>query len=162
MNEPAQSRPSDQANVIMLPPLIFLIPLGTGALLHYLVLELSLLSNHALGHIIGWPLVAIGIGLMLIAVYNLRSSGEDVDVRSPTHAIVERGLYKYSRNPIYLGFIIIYLGLALVLNTWWLLIFLPIAVAVTHYGVILHEEKYLTAKLGQPYQAYLAKVRRWL
>lgn len=162
MNEQNNPQPNDHANVIIQPPFIFLIPLAAGTLLHYLLLKLQLLSNPALGQIIGLPLVVVGIGLMFIAIKTLASSGEDKNVRTPTNAIVQTGPYKFSRNPIYLSFIITYLGLTLIINTWWLLIFLPIAIIVTHYGVILPEEKYLKIKLGPQYQAYLAKVKRWL
>jgi protein-S-isoprenylcysteine O-methyltransferase Ste14 len=162
MNNQPQSMPGDKANVIMLPPFIILIPLVVGVLLHYLVLKLQMINTHSLGHMIGWPLVVLGVLLMFWSVKTMRGSGEDEDVRTPTHSIVKSGPYKYTRNPIYLSFVITYLGLTLIINTWWLLIFLPIAVLVIHFGVILREEKYLKVKLGDQYQAYLEKVTRWL
>jgi protein-S-isoprenylcysteine O-methyltransferase Ste14 len=80
----------------------------------------------------------------------------------PTTTIVEKGPYRFTRNPMYLAMSCAYLGLALVLNNLWALVLLPFVVLVVDRFVIRREESYLTAKFGDPYREYCARVRRWL
>ena len=80
----------------------------------------------------------------------------------PSTTVVTTGLYRLSRNPIYLGLAALYLGLAFAANSGWAVILLLPILAVMRYGVIAREERYLEAKFGDDYRAYKARVRRWL
>ena len=67
-----------------------------------------------------------------------------------------------TRNPMYLGLMLGYVGITLIASLdWGLLTLIPLALTL-HYGVVLREERYLTAKFGKPYTDYLARTRRWL
>ena len=66
------------------------------------------------------------------------------------------------RNPIYVGFLLIVLGVAFAVNSWWLVLALPVLLATLHFGVVKREERYLSAKFGPSYDVYRARVRRWL
>ena len=70
------------------------------------------------------------------------------------------GPYRFTRNPMYLGLVFILAGLVLLANALWPLILLP--VVIVRRAVIDREERYLTAKFGEEYLRYLARVRRWL
>ena len=72
------------------------------------------------------------------------------------------GLYSYSRNPLYVSLTFAYLSIALATNSGWSLLLVVPALAVMRYGVIAREERYLTAKFGEPYTQYKASVRRWI
>ncbi|MFM0854367.1 methyltransferase family protein, partial [Escherichia coli] len=72
------------------------------------------------------------------------------------------GPYRFSRNPIYLGFAITYVGLAVAMDSWVALLLLLPCLAVVDRFVIAREERYLSAKFGAPYDAYRQRVRRWL
>jgi len=87
-------------------------------------------------------------------------AGVDPNAYTPTGHIVSAGPYAFSRNPIYVSFNLVYVGIALIVNTVWLIIFLPIAIAMLHYGVIAREESYLERVLGDEYLRYKARVRR--
>jgi len=87
-------------------------------------------------------------------------AARDVDVTSPTK-VVTSGPYALSRNPMYLGWTVAYLGIALVARSRWLLILLPALLAYTH-GTVLHEERRLETRLGRDYTQYRARVRRYL
>jgi protein-S-isoprenylcysteine O-methyltransferase Ste14 len=76
--------------------------------------------------------------------------------------MVESGLYRYSRNPIYLGLSVVHLGVAVADNNAWLPILLVPVLVVLRYGVIAREEAYMERRFGQQYVAYKARVRRWL
>ena len=89
-------------------------------------------------------------------------AGEDVRVEKPTNAIVSHGPFAYSRNPIYVAMVFGFVGICLVLNTYWPLIFLPVVLLIMHYGVIKREERYLERLFGEEYLHYQSSVRRWL
>lgn len=79
-----------------------------------------------------------------------------------TRTILDQGPFRVSRNPLYLGLIALDVGLALLWPSFWALVFTPIGVFLLWWGAILPEERYLSAKFGAEYDAYRARVRRWL
>jgi protein-S-isoprenylcysteine O-methyltransferase Ste14 len=80
----------------------------------------------------------------------------------PTDALVEEGPFRVSRNPLYVGLLAFYLGLALLAPTVWGLVLFPAAVVLILWGAILPEERYLRERIGAPYDDYARRVRRWL
>lgn len=111
----------------------------------------------------GLCIVATGIAIGLTSVYSFRRAGTTIlPAGRPTTAIVERGPYRFTRNPMYLAMSCAYIGLSLLLNNLWAVLLLPIVLGVVDLFVIRREERYLAAKFGQPYREYCARVRRWL
>jgi len=111
---------------------------------------------------IGWLAVAAGLALLLWAVLTLWRFRTTVNpYRAATHLCVS-GPFRFSRNPIYVGDWLIYLGLMLILHTAWPILFAPVVWLIIRHGVIRHEEAHLTARFGAEYVDYLNKVRRWL
>ena len=104
----------------------------------------------------------IAVVLFLSAVRTLRTAGTPVPGDRPTTAIVRAGPYRFSRNPIYLAFSLLQLGIAGWVNSLWLLITLVPAVALMSLVVIPREERYLARRFPSEYPAYRAAVRRWL
>lgn len=80
----------------------------------------------------------------------------------PASALVTRGPYRFSRNPMYTGLSVVFVGLALVGNTVWLVAVLPLVWFLLTRFVIGHEEAYLERKFGEAYRAFKARTRRWL
>ena len=80
----------------------------------------------------------------------------------PTTAIVETGPYRFTRNPMYVGLTLLYLGLTLWVGSLWPLLLLPVALFALQRFVIAREERYLEAKFGDQYLRYKARVRRWI
>jgi protein-S-isoprenylcysteine O-methyltransferase Ste14 len=111
---------------------------------------------------VGVPLVVVAIALFSYSVAKFRAAGTPVPARKPTTVIVRTGPYRFSRNPIYLAFSLFQLGIAVWVNSVWLLATVVGAVALIHYVVIPREEKYLERKFGAQYLDYKASVRRWL
>ena len=72
------------------------------------------------------------------------------------------GVYRFTRNPMYLGMALVHGGVALWLLDGWLLVTLPLAMAVVHRIAIQPEEIYLEQKFGEAYASYRRRVRRWL
>jgi protein-S-isoprenylcysteine O-methyltransferase Ste14 len=79
-----------------------------------------------------------------------------------TYALIEEGPYRLSRNPLYVGMLALYLGLALLAPTLWGLVLFPVAVLLVLWGAIRPEERFLREQFGAPYDAYTRRVRRWL
>jgi protein-S-isoprenylcysteine O-methyltransferase Ste14 len=110
----------------------------------------------------GVSLVAAALALFFYSVAKFRAAGTPVPARKPTTVIVLTGPYGFSRNPIYLAFSVFQLGIAIWVNSVWLLVTLFGAVALMHYVVIPREEQYLERKFGRQYMDYKASVRRWV
>ncbi len=79
-----------------------------------------------------------------------------------TRVILDRGPFRVSRNPLYLGLIALDVACALLWPSFWALALVPVGVVILWWGAILPEERFLEAKFGAEYDAYRGRVRRWL
>jgi protein-S-isoprenylcysteine O-methyltransferase Ste14 len=79
-----------------------------------------------------------------------------------TEALIKEGPFRLSRNPLYVGLLALYLGLALLAPTVWGLVLFPVAALLLLWGAIRPEERYLHERLGATYDQYARRVRRWL
>lgn len=102
------------------------------------------------------------MALFSVSVRKFRAAGTPVPGNKPTTAIVRSGPYRFSRNPIYLAFSLLQLGIAIWVNGLWLVATLIAAIAIMSYVVIPREERYLDKKFGAEYLDYKNSVRRWL
>jgi protein-S-isoprenylcysteine O-methyltransferase Ste14 len=160
-NRGSPSAAQDVANLgLVRPPLVYLISLVSGAVIQ-LATPLPLLPA-TLAVLVGAPLIVVAIALFLYSAATFRTAGTPVPARKPTTVIVRTGPYRLSRNPIYLAFSLLQLGIAIWVNSVWLLTTLVGAVALMHCVVIPREEHYLERKFGAQYIDYKASVRRWL
>jgi protein-S-isoprenylcysteine O-methyltransferase Ste14 len=153
------SESRDTAGVIAPPPLIYAVPLALGLVVHY-VSPLHVLSAQA-ARVIGPVVVVLGsIGLPALIAFH--RAGTSAKPWRPATALVLTGPYRFTRNPMYLGFTLLYLGITLWVNSVWPLLILPVVVVVMDRGVIAREEAYLEARFGEEYRRYKARVRRWV
>lgn len=150
----------DTAQVLVLPPLVYGGAFVIGLLLH-LVFPLHILPT-TLARGIGVVCVLVSLPLALATLRALSHAHTPVDPMKPTTALVTEGPFRYSRNPIYVVLTLLYLGVAFLVNAWWILVLVVPALVVIRYGVIAREEAYLTRKFGDAYRQYTAQVRRWL
>ncbi len=154
---------SEHAGVRLPPPALFL-----GALVIAIALEwlwpLGWLDGLAdpLRYGLGGALVLAGAALMISALVGFRRAGTAIAPWEPATALVSTGLYRFSRNPIYLAMAMIYLGLALLFAASWALVALIPTLAALHVWVIRREEAYLERRFGETYRQYRAQVRRWI
>jgi len=111
---------------------------------------------------LGGLLTAGALGAVVHCARLFRKAGTYIEPWRKTSSIVTSGLYRWSRNPIYLSFVIAGLGVACLLNDFWIVLMqIPLATVLTKM-VIEKEERYLEDKFGESYRAYKKKVRRWL
>ena len=111
---------------------------------------------------IGIILFAIGASFVVSARREFAHHRQPTDPGLPTSKIVISGVFSISRNPLYLGGILALLGIALISNVLWISVMLVPSIIVCHYGLIVPEERYLTAKFGEEYKEYAVSVHRWL
>ena len=112
--------------------------------------------------IAGYLLIVIAFSIILIAAWSFYRFTTNIEPWKPTSKVISSGIFRYSRNPIYTGFIIATAGIGLVLNSWWIILsVLPLA-ALLYLLVIRLEESYLLRKFGDEYANYQKRVRRWL
>ena len=112
--------------------------------------------------IVSLPLIIGGLLLDGAAAGYFRRLGTAVEPWKPSTVLATDGLYRFSRNPIYLGFAITYVGLAVAMDSVLILLLLIPCLIVVDRFVIQREERYLSAKFGADYDTYRARVRRWL
>jgi protein-S-isoprenylcysteine O-methyltransferase Ste14 len=76
--------------------------------------------------------------------------------------VVTSGIYRFTRNPIYLGFLLLLIGVSVNSGFYWGIVFAPFFILVMNRLVIQKEEAYLEKKFGKAYTSYTSRVRRWL
>jgi protein-S-isoprenylcysteine O-methyltransferase Ste14 len=152
---------AEAANVgIARPPWVYLGAIALGLAIDFLW-PIALLPQGVSPHF-GALVVLLAVGLFVCAVRMFRAAGTPVPGHQPTTAIVRAGPYRFSRNPIYVAFTLLQLGIAIWANSAWLLATLVVAALLMHCVVIRREEEYLERKFGVQYLEYKATVRRWL
>jgi len=145
------------------PPLIAAIGIAIGLGLTF-AYPVPIVDHTAKGTLFGLGVVFLVIWFALAISANLtfRRKGTPVNPYAPTTALAQDGPYRFTRNPMYLGLVLLTVGFALVMNSMWLiLIAVPIMLALRNL-VIVHEERYLEGKFGDEYRDYSKRVRRWL
>ncbi len=162
MTEPGTDSKTDHAGVIVPPPLIY-----GGVLLPALLLDWAI-DGPGIGPdfgvllVPGAVLILAGLALVLGGATQFRRAETNIEPWKPSTMLVTTGLYRYSRNPIYLGLTLGYVGLCLLADSLLALVLLPVVFVIMHYAVIRREEQYLEIKFGQAYREYKARVRRWV
>jgi len=153
----------ETAGVVARPPLIFLGFVGLGLAVDA-VLPWPLLPDGEVGlrYAGGGALALLGVALVVASARRFRARGTNVETWKPTTALVTGGLYRFTRNPIYLGFFTLYLGIAVLADNAWIVVLGAPLFLVMRYGVVAREEAYLERCFGEDYRSYRARVRRWL
>lgn len=146
------------------PPLIFLLGLGAGFALDVLLFHWDLVDPSLLPVLRGLAglFALVALVLLLSALGGFRRKGNDPRPWREDTAFVEDGIYRHTRNPMYVGMALMYVAIMLAFNSLWPLITLGPVLVVIHYYVIAREEDYLAERFGQAYLDYCTRVRRWL
>lgn len=150
----------DHPNVIALPPLIFLTFILIGAGLHY-VWPISILSGST-AKWLGRAIISLSIAVAMLTLREFRRWKTSFRTDRSAIRLIQTGPFGYTRNPFYLAASGGHLGIALYVNSIWLLVVLLPTLVVITKGVIEREERYLERKFGSAYLTYKQSVRRWL
>jgi protein-S-isoprenylcysteine O-methyltransferase Ste14 len=150
----------DNPGIKVPPPLIYLLPLLLGLVLDRKA-HLPFLPSGVV-RIVG--LLLIGCGGLIAGWWRKTMRDADAPVRTdrPVPRLTTAGPFGYSRNPAYLSLAMIYAGIAVLRNSLWTILFLPLVLYVIQREVIGREEQYLERTFREEYLAYKARVRRWV
>ena len=161
--EASATKARDHSGVWIPPPVFYAVLFLLAMLLDGLVpLSLVPLFPEDLAGITGSGLIAGGTVLSFWSAGALQRRGTSVIPVRPTTSLVMDGPYRFSRNPMYLGLVGIFVGVALVKQLLWGLLLVPLLLLVITVVVTHKEEAYLEQKFGAEYRRYSAAVRRWL
>jgi protein-S-isoprenylcysteine O-methyltransferase Ste14 len=154
---------TDASSRFLWPPTIYGLAAGLASVLAWLE-PLPFLPGPFAGmlRLLGYVIIAAAIALLVSAEREFKRVGTPVRPTAATQQIVSSGVFRYTRNPMYLGMTIILVGAALAANSLWFLLVAPVAVIAVTKLAIEREERYLSRKFGPGYQAYKTRVRRWL
>ena len=151
---------SDSPGIFLPPPLLFIVALGIGILVDGNVLEWDHVTHRLqLG---GIGLALVGLLLIGAALGLFHRLGTRPEPWMPSSALATRGIYKWTRNPMYLGMGIVSAGIALFFESVAAAALTVAALIAIDRIVIRREEAYLVRRFGQDYDDYRKRVRRWL
>ena len=151
---------ADNPGVVAPPPFIYAGALAAG-LLASRRFRLPFLPRR-LARTLGPLMILGGFAVGLLGLREMRQAGTNVDPYRPATAVVTGGPYRFTRNPIYVGFILMYLGISALANAILPILLLPAVQQLMRRGVIEREERYLESKFGDEYRQYKESVRRWI
>lgn len=112
--------------------------------------------------VVGWILIGLGaVPIVLAFVEFVRAGGTPVPIAAPPRLVV-RGLYRHVRNPIYVGFLVVLVGQALVFGSFSLVVYAAVSWGIGAAAVRFYEQPRLARRFGAEYQQYLQAVPPWI
>jgi protein-S-isoprenylcysteine O-methyltransferase Ste14 len=154
------SHEEDRPGVPIAPPLLFVLPILAS--LAFERLAPTSFVHGASRWIIGVLIFVTGIALGGSGFITQKRAGTDPIPFNPTTRIVAHGVYRFTRNPMYVGFALCTLALAILVDSTWMLLAVPIGLVLTDRLIVTREERYLERKFGEEYLTYKRRVRRWI
>jgi protein-S-isoprenylcysteine O-methyltransferase Ste14 len=154
---------ADRSGVRVYPPIFFAGGVATGFLVQKMW-PLGLGGPAVRPAVRAAGFVALSLWILFDgwAILALLRRNTSPNPMKPTTALVTEGPYRLSRNPIYLGYVFLQAGIALLADSLWPLLTLPVVIVLVRRVVIDREERYLETKFGEAYRQYKARVRRWI
>lgn len=150
----------DSAGVYIPPPLIYVAVFFLSILIQsFFPLDYSWLRSN---YWLGWILIGLFLLFAFPAIYRFIVSKTTITTILPVKNLQTSGIYSISRNPMYLGLLCLYSGIAVFKGNWWTFILLPLVILIVQQYIIRREEKYLQRQFGNLYASYCQKTRRWL
>jgi len=153
-----QDRPN--TSFMVHPPVVALICIGIAYLLGRAIplpFNVPVILRY-----VGLALTILGVLLGFGAFIEFQKAQTTLDPHGSTTQLVTSGIYRFSRNPIYLGLLFFVTGLPLYVGSYWGIVIAPLYIFLMNYLVIQHEEVYLEQKFGEVYTGYQSRVRRWV
>lgn len=144
------------------PPLIYAIVFLFSLLVQrWIPLNTSFFKTQT-AMIIGLTLLAIGLVFNIPAIVQFVKTKNTIVTAKPATSLQTSGIYRFTRNPMYVSLLLFYTGIAFFIGNWWTVLLLPLLVLVITFYVIRREENYLERSFGDGYIEYKRRVRRWI
>jgi protein-S-isoprenylcysteine O-methyltransferase Ste14 len=152
----------DGAAVRIPPPLVYLGAVIAGVLMHVFVVPLPIGLPLVSRIVVATAAAVSSLVFMGLAIQLFRRTDQDPKPWATTPEIISTGVYRVTRNPMYVGMALLQIAIGVGLANWWLIIAVPVVLVVVYFTAIRHEEAYLERKFGRAYSDYKESVRRWL
>jgi len=144
------------------PPLLYLGMILLGWFLDYALQLPEMPLSDRLQYMLGALIVLLGIAVNIPAVLKFKANDENVIPWTGSETIIVSGVYRFTRNPMYLGMSLISLGIAMLAGSYAMVGTALLASVIIDRLVIVREEHYLEKRFGQSYADYKRQVRRWI
>ena len=158
----ASTNEADRQGRMVPPPLLVLVCLGGGWVAHRLRPVRFLPDLGAVGPFAGAALVLLGLVVGVAGVREFHRHRTPTSPFRPTTALVTSGVFRFTRNPMYLGFVLLTVGVAVAFNSVAFLVSALLLAVLLDAAVIRPEERFLTRRYGSDFEAYLRATRRWI
>lgn len=147
--------------ILNLPPFYFILSLAIVLILHSYIPLATIIESSQI-KLLGLVLLFVGFGLIIWGVNMFRIYNTPIRPFEQPVQLIQTGLFNYSRNPIYLGMLIVLSGSVIFLGSLSPLAVIPAFIYIMHHRFIKHEERALEDTFGDYYREYMQRVRRWL
>ena len=150
------------ADVWFFPPYLLWSSLVISMGLELFIKPLPIFEGSVFQLLIGFLIVGLALVNFFYTYVTFSNNNEEIHPKTVTTQIFTGGTFKFSRNPVYLSFVMMLLGCGITFNSLWYIYFSIINIILLQYGIIVPEEKYLEKEFGKDYLDYKKSVRRWL
>jgi protein-S-isoprenylcysteine O-methyltransferase Ste14 len=152
----------DSPGVYIPPPLIYVL-----AFLAAIFIQKKISIGDSIFHlyitkIVGVLFLIISLLFLVTSLRQFFISRNTLVPIKPASSLQVNGIYNITRNPMYVGLALVYLGISCFVGNWWNIILFPLLLFIVQEYIIKREEKYLLRRFGQEYVVYKTKVRRWV
>lgn len=147
--------------IVKINPFVVYIGLAIIAVVMQTLIPFSFIPTN-IARMLGAILILLNFVFGLPALIGMAKAKTSPNPNHPSNALVSRGIYKLTRNPMYIGLTLFFAGILTFFQNDWGLVFTPLLLWLITLWVIIPEERYLTDKFGEGYTQYTRIVRRWI
>lgn len=144
------------------PPLFYVLAFILAVFIQKKVTISNIIFHSTVVKIAGVIFLIIALFFLVRSLRQFLLTKNTVILIKPASSLQTTGIYSITRNPMYVGLALAYLGITCFIGNWWNVILCPLLLIVIQEYVIKREEKYLEIEFGQEYNEYKQNVRRWL
>lgn len=148
--------------VYLPPPLIYAAIFFSSILVNRIWPLAFFPAYQSITHLIGWFVTALSVVCAACGLWKFFRTRNTLITIKPARSLQTNGIYAYTRNPMYLGLLLLYTGIAFFKGNLWTFLFIPVLILIIQNYVIMNEEKYLEGAFNSEYLEYKRSVRRWI
>ena len=152
----------DSPGIYIPPPLIYVLVFLAAIFIQKKISIDDSIFHLQITKIVGVLLLIISLLFLVTSLRQFFITKNTLVLIKPASSLQATGIYSITRNPMYVGLGLIYLGMSCFVGNWWNIILFPLLLLIVQEYIIKREEKYLVRRFGQEYIFYKTKVRRWL
>ena len=157
-----QLNTSKGPEVYIPPPLIYVLSFLGSVFIQKRIPISGLLSHRTSRSVVGVLFLMAALFFLIRSLRQFFLTKNTLILIRPASSLQTTGVYGITRNPMYVGLALVYIGVACFVGNWWTLIFSPFLILIIQEYIIKREEKYLESEFGQSFHDYKKSVRRWL